>query len=135
MSPRVSPDMIPAKSTRKQEVPAYAHHSSVPNAVSSPCTISAIAPTPAAAAALDAGRAVAATTRTAAARLTARALPAAAAIAPRARDDESETEPEPESELARRGPDAWAPYKAGPETGAERSLARKRTRWRGVEAV
>jgi hypothetical protein len=74
--------MIPAKSTRKQEMPAYTHHSSDPNAVSSPCTISAIALTPAAAAALDAGRAVAATTRTAAARLAARVLPAADAMSP-----------------------------------------------------
>ena len=46
-----------------------------------------------------------------------------------------QTETETESELALHGRDAWAPYKAGPETGAERSLARKRTRWRGVEAV
>ena len=105
MSPSVSPDMIPAKSTRKQEMPAYAHHSSDPKAVSSPCTINAIAPTPAAAAALDAGRAVAATTRTAAARLTARALPAAAAAIALGRWMSQKQSPR----LPR--PDAWAPYK------------------------
>ncbi|KAG8068890.1 hypothetical protein GUJ93_ZPchr0005g14319 [Zizania palustris] len=72
MSPRVSPDMIPAKSTRKQDMPAYAHHPTDPNGVSSPCTSRAVMLTPDAAA-----------TRAAAARLADRALPSAtAAIAP-----------------------------------------------------
>lgn len=31
MSPRVSPDMIPAKRTRMQETPAYMNHQKVPN--------------------------------------------------------------------------------------------------------
>lgn len=34
--PRVRPDMIPAKRTRKQETPAYTNHDTDPNGISSP---------------------------------------------------------------------------------------------------
>ncbi|KAG9151091.1 hypothetical protein Leryth_002672 [Lithospermum erythrorhizon] len=36
MRPKVRPDMIPANTTRKQEIPAYKYHITDPNAISVP---------------------------------------------------------------------------------------------------
>jgi len=35
MRPKVRPDMIPAKITRKQEIPAYTNHETDPNGIPS----------------------------------------------------------------------------------------------------
>ncbi|GER44751.1 essential meiotic endonuclease 1A, partial [Striga asiatica] len=36
MSPNVRPDIMPAKRTRKHEIPAYVNHNTVPNSISAP---------------------------------------------------------------------------------------------------